>query len=81
MVEEAPIQIEDKLLTDKFEAYFLEPKMFYLRLFTDTNQDVEDVAANIDFQYSHGVDETYTRVVHAEKYASISKAARSIISA
>ena len=73
-------QSEDiKLVTDNFEAFFLEPKMFYLRLFTDTEQQVSDVEANITFQYEHGVDETFTRLVHAEKYATISKAAREYV--
>ena len=71
--------VTDKLVTDKFEAYFLEPKMFYLKLLTDTSQEIEDVEANIAFQKKHGVDETYCRLVHAEKYATISKAAREYV--
>ena len=72
-------KIEEKLVTKKFEAYFLEPKLFYLKLLRDTRQEIEDVEQNIAFQKKHGVDNTYCRVVHAEKYATISKAAREYV--
>ena len=63
--------VTEKLVTDKFEAYFLEPKIFYLKLLKDTVQEIQDVEANIAFQKEHGVDNTYCRIVHAEKYATI----------
>lgn len=68
--------VTEKLVTDKFEAYFLEPKLFYLKLLRDTRQEIEDIEANIAFQKKLGVNEDCYRVVHAEKFATISKAAR-----
>ncbi|MCH2233405.1 MAG: hypothetical protein MK078_04045 [Crocinitomicaceae bacterium] len=79
MVSAPEEKVTEKLVTDKFEAYFLEPKLFYLKLLRDTRLEVEDVEQNIAFQRKHGVDTTCCRIVHAEKYATISKAAREYV--
>lgn len=68
-----------KLITSTFESYWFEPDIFYIRVYSDSVLDLADVEKMHEFQTEQNVGLAHKRLVHAEKYATITKDAREFI--
>jgi hypothetical protein len=75
----AAIDTDQKLITDKFEMYWLNSDTFYIHLFKDSYSEIEDIKKNVAFQAEQNVGADHNRIIHAEKFASISKQGREFL--
>ncbi len=66
----------NRLHTQKFEIYILKDNIVYLRLFIGVLINLEDVKQVLDYQNKLSVDDSFYRIVHIEKYGSITNEAR-----
>lgn len=73
------LEQENRIITDKFEAYELEDQLFYIHYFKDAQGQLEDVEQILELQNQLKVDTDWTRLMHAEKFVSITKEAREFV--
>lgn len=66
----------NRLITDKFEAFWFETKIFYVRLYKDAVLEAPDIQEMLQFQKEQKLNSEHLRIIHAEKFATITKRAR-----
>ncbi|MBD3638193.1 MAG: hypothetical protein HUJ25_12645 [Crocinitomicaceae bacterium] len=70
---------ENRIITDKFEGYWFDKDTLYLRYYEGVDITLADVEVSIQFQKKQGLNTDHCRIIHAEKYVTISKEAREYV--
>lgn len=70
---------EHTIKTAKFEATLLAENLLYLHYFYNQEIDVAEVRKGFEFHDEIGADENVKRLVHCEKFVSITKDARELV--
>lgn len=74
------LEIEDyKKISSKAELYWIESDVFYVKLFKDSYIDLDDIKEIVAFQLDQNVGVDHKRLIHAEKFATISREAREFL--
>jgi hypothetical protein len=68
--------IGNKLIAAGYEGYWYEKDIIYFRYYEDFTCELEDIKENVNFQFEQGVCADHKRLIHAEKFVSITKPAR-----
>ncbi|MEX1001410.1 MAG: hypothetical protein WDZ35_04780 [Crocinitomicaceae bacterium] len=76
MVEE---RSQYKVKTDKFEGYLMAPDILYLHYFYNQEIGVAEIQLGFELHEKHELDENIKRLVHCEKFVSITRAARELV--
>ena len=69
----------ERIVTDKFEAYMLEPDIIYFRFNDNQLIDVEDIHATLEINFKLSDVGSVKRIIHAGKYTTISAPARKLL--
>lgn len=63
----------------KFEGYLMDDNIIYMHYFDDIEVDVDVIEKGFELHDILGVDETVRRVIHCEKFVSITAEARDLV--
>src|SRR5690606_22033017 len=70
------IMSSQKMATEKFEISWLGENLLYIRVYSNKVMMLDDIKKLYAFQLEMDLTANHKRLIHAEKYASISTKAR-----
>lgn len=75
-----PITASSEIIrTAKYECYLIDNEIIYFHYFEDAVIDIREIMEGISLHDEFGVDETIYRIIHSDKYATITKEAREFV--